>query len=75
MFIPKCSDWYQSQVQHLKAYASEDDLVNAVVDPRFKYVKRGICPYVEWLGINENPNHVGWATAVGYGTNIVERIN
>ena len=45
-----------------------------VVDPRFQYVTRGICPYVEWLGVNENPNHVGWATAVGYGTNLVERI-
>ena len=64
----------RAQIQHLKAYASEDDLVNAVVDPRFQYVKRGTCKYVEWLGINENPNHVGWATAVGYGSNIVERI-
>lgn len=73
--FPNVQTGIRAQVQHLKAYASEDDLVNAVVDPRFKYVKRGICPYVEWLGINENPSHVGWATAVGYGTNIVERIN
>lgn len=73
--FPDVQTGIRAQVQHLKAYASEDDLVNAVVDPRFKYVTRGTCKYVEWLGINENPNHVGWATAVGYGTNIVERIN
>ncbi|MBO6016082.1 MAG: glucosaminidase domain-containing protein [Lachnospiraceae bacterium] len=65
----------RAQVQHLKAYASTEDLVHNVVDPRFQYVTRGICPYVEWLGINENPQHVGWATAVGYGNNIVERIS
>ena len=64
----------RAQVQHLKAYASEDALVNDVVDPRFKYVKRGIAPYVEWLGIKDNPNGVGWATDPGYGYDIVERI-
>ena len=64
----------RAQVQHLKAYASEDALINNVVDPRFKYVKRGVCPYVEWLGINENPNRVGWATDKGYGNDIVNRI-
>ncbi|MBR1691821.1 MAG: GBS Bsp-like repeat-containing protein [Lachnospiraceae bacterium] len=72
--FPNVQTGIRAQVQHLKAYASEEPLVNEVVDPRFEYVTRGICPYVEWLGINENPNHVGWATAVGYGTNIVERI-
>lgn len=64
----------RAQVQHLKAYASTEALVHDVVDPRFSYVKRGICPYVEWLGINENPNKVGWAADVGYGTDIVKRI-
>lgn len=77
--VPGCSfanvqTGIRAQIQHLKAYASTDSLVNTVVDPRFQYVTRGTCPYVEWLGINENPKHVGWATAVGYGTNIVERI-
>lgn len=64
----------RAQVQHLKAYASTEALVHGVVDPRFSYVKRGVCPYVEWLGINENPNKVGWATDVGYGIDIVKRI-
>ena len=31
----------RAQVQHLKAYASQEDLKNAVVDPRFQYVTRG----------------------------------
>lgn len=64
----------RAQIQHLKAYASTDDLVLGCVDPRFKYVRRGTSPYVEWLGIRENPNGTGWATAVGYGNNIVQRI-
>ena len=56
-----------AQVQHLKAYASDDDLNLECVDPRFSYVKRGTAIYVEWLGINENPTGAGWATAVNYG--------
>ncbi len=45
----------RAQVQHLKAYASTDILVNERIDPRFRYVKRGCAPYVEWLGQKENP--------------------
>ena len=41
------------QVQHLKAYACREALVNENIDPRFKYVTRGCAPYVEWLGIRE----------------------
>ncbi len=68
----------RAQVQHLKAYACGDKLEQECVDPRFEYVKRGTCKYVEWLGIQENPNTVfaadgtilsgcGWATAKNYG--------
>jgi uncharacterized protein YjdB/N-acetylmuramoyl-L-alanine amidase len=32
----------RAQVQHLKAYASTEALKNACVDPRFKYVTRGV---------------------------------
>ena len=60
----------RAHVQHLKAYASMESLNQACVDPRFHLVKRGSAPYVEWLGINENPNHLGWATAPGYGYSI-----
>lgn len=57
----------RAQVQHLKAYASTEALVNTCVDPRFNLVTRGTAPYVEWLGIQENPYGKGWASAVRYG--------
>ena len=65
----------RAQIQHLKAYANTLPLNNACVDPRFKYVKRGSAPYVEWLGKNANPNGVGWAPAADYGTSIVQMID
>ena len=64
----------RAQIQHLKAYASTDSLVNECVDVRFNYVSRGSARYVEWLGINENPNHVGWASSKNYGYTLVEKI-
>lgn len=39
----------RAQVQHLKAYASTDDLVNECVDPRFDLVTKGIAPTLEEL--------------------------
>ena len=59
-------------VQHLKAYCSNEELRTSCVDPRFTYVKRGISPYVEWLGIGENPNYPdqGWAADNNYGKSI-----
>ena len=61
----------RAQIQHLKAYASTSPLKNACVDPRFNYVTRNAAPYVEWLGIKENPNGHGWASAKNYGYDIV----
>ena len=65
----------RAQMQHLKAYAvkgiSKNDLKYECVDPRFKYVNKGSAMYVEWLGINENPNGSGWATAPKYGYSIM----
>lgn len=61
----------RAHVQHLKAYASNASLKNACVDPRFSLVTRNSAPYVEWLGIQENPYGKGWATAQGYGYSIV----
>lgn len=57
----------RAQVQHLKAYASTEPLKKTCVDTRFSYVKRGSAPYVEWLGIQENPNGGGWAASKNYG--------
>ena len=61
----------RAQIQHLKAYANTDPLVNECVDPRFRYVKRGCAEYVEWLGMQENPSEKGWAAGAGYGSKIL----
>lgn len=65
----------RAQIQHLKAYASNSKLVNDCVDPRFNLVKRNSAEYVEWLGIQENPNRLGWASAKNYGYSIVKMVN
>lgn len=62
----------RAQVQHLKAYACDQPLKQGCVDPRFHFVKRGMAEYVEWLGIQENPNHTGWAAGKGYGEKILK---
>lgn len=61
----------RAQIQHLKAYASKDPLVGKCIDPRFSYVTRGCAPYVEWLGMKENPEGKGWASAKNYGSKIL----
>ena len=63
----------RAQIQHLKAYASTEALVNECVDPRFSLVARGVAPYVEWLGAADNPQGRGWAVpGAGYGASIVK---
>lgn len=61
----------RAQIQHLKAYACDQRLNGVCVDPRFTYVKRGSAPYVEWLGIQENPSGAGWAAGKDYGSKIL----
>ena len=65
----------RAQVQHLKAYANKEALKNTCVDVRFSYVTRGSAPYVEWLGIQENPNGGGWAASKNYGNDLLGLIN
>lgn len=66
----------RAQIQHLKAYASLNPLVNPCVDPRFNLVSpRGSAQYVEWLGQKENPNGKGWATSEKYGYSLLDYIN
>lgn len=69
----------RAQVQHLRAYADSDvttaKLAYPVVDPRFTLVRKGAAPYIEWLGIQENPYGSGWATAPQYGVNLVKMLN
>ncbi|QPL05816.1 MULTISPECIES: N-acetylmuramoyl-L-alanine amidase [Actinomyces] len=65
----------RAQVQHLRAYADASvtvsDLAHPLADPRFTYVRKGSAPYVEYLGIQENPAGTGWAAAAGYGHTLV----
>lgn len=59
----------RAQVQHLKAYASTDPLVQACVDPRFDLVKRGCAPLLEDLNGK-------WAVpGDGYGESIAKMID
>lgn len=57
-----------AQIQHLYAYACTKSLPagETLVDPRFKYVTRGIAPNWEDLGSGK------WASATGYGEAIIE---
>ena len=65
----------RAQIQHLKAYSSKKALVGECIDPRFAYVTRGCAPYVEWLGMKENPKGKGWASAKNYGSKILRVLN
>lgn len=65
--FPDVRTGIRAQVQHLKAYACSEDLNQECVDERFAYVARESAPYVEWLGIQENPYGGGWAAGAGYG--------
>ena len=69
--FPDVRTGLRAQVQHLKAYASKENLKQACVDGRYNYVTKGVSPYVEWLGQKESPTGAGWATGANYGYNIV----
>ena len=69
----------RAQVQHLRAYAdlsaTPQALSRSLVDPRFTYVRKGSAVYVEHLGIQENPQGAGWATARNYGNDLASMID
>ena len=54
----------RAQIQHLKAYASTEPLVQAVVDPRFLFIRRGIAPLVDQLSGR-------WSADTQYGAKIM----
>ena len=58
----------RAQVQHLKAYASTEGLVNECVDPRYQYVNKGCAPTVGDLAGK-------WATDPNYGNKLVTIMN
>ncbi len=53
----------RAQVQHLKAYASTEPLVQESVDPRFRFVRRGVAPLIEQLSGR-------WSADLNYGKKI-----
>lgn len=71
---PDVQTGIRAQIQHLKAYATSDSLNQECVDDRYEYVKKGSAPYVQWLGQQENPEGLGWATGDNYGYDIAGMI-
>lgn len=53
----------RAHIQHLKAYASLEPLVNEVVDPRFRFITRGIAPSIYQISGR-------WSVDLDYGTKI-----
>lgn len=72
----------RAQIQHLKAYASAEPLVQACVDPRYGYVSKGCAPTFERLsGKWAVPGYYGYssleaarAAKDSYGDHIVQLI-
>ncbi|MBO9997641.1 MAG: N-acetylmuramoyl-L-alanine amidase [Cyanobacteria bacterium SID2] len=54
----------RAQIQHLKAYASTEPIVREVVDPRFRFITRGIAPLVGQLSGR-------WSADLTYGDRIL----
>ncbi|SRR5579883_772785 len=53
----------RAHIQHLKAYASLEPLVKETVDPRFRFVTRGVAPLIDQLSGR-------WSADTEYGTKI-----
>ena len=68
--FPNVRTGLRAQVQHLKGYASTEDLKQKCVDPRFHYLagRRGTAKYVQSLG---NGN---WATDPLYASKLMRLI-
>lgn len=62
--FPSARIGVRAQIQHLKAYASLEPLVQSQVDPRFQFVRRGIAPLVQQLSGR-------WSADMQYGEKIM----
>jgi hypothetical protein len=62
--FPSARIGVRAHIQHLKAYASLEPLVNEVVDPRFRFITRGIAPSIYQLSGR-------WSADLDYGTKIL----
>jgi hypothetical protein len=58
--FPSARIGVRAHIQHLKAYANKEPLVEAVVDPRFHFITRGVAPSVAQLSRR-------WSAGVEYG--------
>ena len=54
----------------LRFSISKPNVVAEKMEERFDYVTRETAPYVEWLGIQENPYGGGWAAGKDYGSKL-----
>jgi len=62
--FPSARIGVRAHIQHLKAYANTEPLVQEGVDPRFNFVTRGIAPLVDQLSGR-------WAADANYGPKIL----
>lgn len=62
--FPSARIGVRAHIQHLKAYGSLEPLVNEVVDPRFRFITRGIAPSIYQLSGR-------WSADLDYGTKIL----
>jgi hypothetical protein len=62
--FPNARIGVRAQIQHLKAYANIEPLVQEVVDPRFQFVTRGVAPFVGQLSGR-------WSADMQYGNKIM----
>jgi N-acetylmuramoyl-L-alanine amidase len=65
--FPSARIGVRAHIQHLKAYANTEPLREAVVDPRFDLVTRGIAPHVELLSGR-------WSSDPKYGDRVMSMI-
>jgi hypothetical protein len=49
LFFPDPRTGVRAQIQHLKAYGSTEPLTGELVNPRFRFVRRGSSPTIEGL--------------------------
>ncbi|MEB3291990.1 MAG: N-acetylmuramoyl-L-alanine amidase [Synechococcales bacterium] len=62
--FPNARTGVRAHIQHLKAYASTEPLVQENVNPRFRFVPRGIAPLVGQLSGR-------WSADVSYGERVL----
>ncbi|ESA37192.1 cell wall hydrolase autolysin [Leptolyngbya sp. Heron Island J] len=65
--FPSARIGVRAQIQHLKAYASKEPLVQEQVDPRFRFVSRGSAVLVDQLSGR-------WAADPNYGEKIMAMV-